>query len=294
MTFRKSRAILLLPILERRPTALKEIQIEVTNYQKKPFPFILHANVPSETKGFYTNWHLEIEAILVLEGTEIVSVDDTEYIAGPGDILVINSGKIHTGGNTNWRHHCLIPSMEFLNELGINATALSLQPLIHDEELKAFFEDVVKQYKEDGPFRQALTRTAAERFLLELYKRYSEPSLFPNADKKSGDFAIAVRVINYLRENFAKDFPIENIAREIGITTAYMCRCVKQTTGMTIVDHLNLIRCRAAYHYLANTNQKVHEVAALCGFNGNSYFAKTFQRVMGISPSEVRKKKGEK
>ncbi len=270
---------------------MDEIQIEVTNFQKKPLPFVLHKNQKSAVDGFYTNWHLEIEVLLTLEGSETVFVDNAAYTTQPGDILVVNSGKIHTGSNTDWRHHCLIPSMEFLSALGINATALSLQPLIRDPELTALFLDIVKQSEDENPYRQALTRVSAERFLLELYKRYSSPSLFTGQDKKSGDFAIAVQVINFLRENFAEDFPIDDISRKIGITTAYMCRCVKQTTGMTIVEHLNSIRCRAAYHYLTNTDKKIHEVAALCGFNGNSYFAKTFQHIMGVSPSEVRKSK---
>ena len=270
---------------------MKDIHIEAVNFQKQPFPFILHRNATATSSGFYTNWHLEIEVLLILEGSETVFVDDAVYTTQPGDILIINSGKIHTGGSTSWRHHCLIPSMEFLSELGIPAAGLALQPLIRDEELQAYFLDVVRQYEASGPYQKALVRVSAERFFLELYSRYSSSSIFTSPEKKSGDFAITVQVINYLRENFAEDFPIDDISRKIGITTAYMCRCVKQTTGLTIVEHLNTIRCRAAYHYLVNTDKKIHEIAALCGFNGNSYFAKTFQRVMGFSPSAVRKEK---
>ena len=269
---------------------MKEVQIETTNFQKKPFPFVLHTDMKSSVDGFYTNWHLEIEVLLTLEGSETVSIDDAVFTTQPGDILVINSGKTHTGSNTNWRHHCLIPSMEFLDSLGISAAALTLQPHIRDAKLTDFYLDIVRQFEDDNPYRFPLTRTAAERFLLELYKRYSSPALFPDQNKKSGDFAVAVRVINFLREHFAEDFAIDEISRQIGITSAYMCRCVKQTTGMTIVEHLNLIRCRAAYHYLINSDKKIREIALLCGFNGGSYFAKTFQRVMGVSPSEVRKK----
>jgi len=270
---------------------MNDVQIEAVNFQKEPFPFVLHTNMKSSIDGFYTNWHLEIEVLLTLDGSETVSIDDAVYTTQPGDILVINSGKTHTGSNTNWRHHCLIPSMEFLNSLGIHATALTLQPHIRSEEMTRFYLDIVRQYENDNPYCQALTRVAAERFLLELYKRHSSPALFTEQTRKSGDFAVSVRVINFLREHFAEDFAIDEISNRIGITAAYMCRCVKQTTGMTIVEHLNLIRCRAAYHYLANSDKKIHEIAALCGFNGNSYFAKTFQRIMGFSPSDVRRKK---
>ncbi len=271
---------------------MKDIHIESVNFQKEPFPFILRKYVDSSFSDFYTNWHMEIEVILLMEGSEVVYVDDAVYNVLPGEILVINSGKVHTGmQSSKWRHHCIIPSMEFLDGLGIDAAALTLQPLIRDESLKRLFEEIVLQSDEDGVYQHALTQVAAERFFLELFKRCSTAATAKKADKKNANFAIVIQVINYLRNHFAEDFPIENISREIGITTAYMCRCVKQSTGMTIVEHLNTIRCRAAYHYLAHSDKKVREVAAICGFNGNSYFSKTFQHVMGFSPSDVRKAK---
>ena len=267
----------------------KGVKIELLKFQDK-LPFILHKYTSSSFSEFFTNWHIELEINYTVDGSESIYVDNDLYVTQPGDILVINSGRIHTGSSENWIHHTLIPSMEFLQSLGIDLSVCSVQPLIRDERLKNLFLNIISESDEEGPYQQMLTVVAAEQFFLNLFKKYATGLLGSSHGVKNGpDFAITVKVINYLRTHFSSDFPIDDIAKEIGVTTSYMSRCVKKATGVSITEHLRTIRCRAAYHYLSHSDMKIHEVAALCGFNGNSYFAKSFRRVIGIPPNEVPK-----
>ncbi len=94
-------------------------------------------------------------------------------------------------------------------------------------------------------------------------------------------------MLDYLRYHFGEDFSIGEIARYIGVYPSYMCQCVKDVTGSSIIDHLNTIRCRAAYQYIMNTDKKIGEIATLCGFHGRSYFAKIFRKELGALPSEI-------
>lgn len=266
------------------------VKIEIPDFRKNELPFILNKYISSSFSEFYTNWHAEIEINYTVDGSETIYIDNDLYITQPGDILVINSGRIHTGSNTNWIHHCIIPSIEFLQSLGIESTTCSIEPLIRDEKMRNLLLDIISESEEDGPYQRALTIVAAQNFFLNLYKNYSVSLLKQSKVlKNSSDFSITVQVINYLRMHFSSDFPIDEIAKEIGITTSYMCRCVKRATGLSILYHLNTIRCRAAYHYLSHSNMKIYEIASRCGFSGSSYFAKTFRRIIGISPSEVPK-----
>ena len=272
---------------------MRDIENDRFDYQKQNLPFILHKNIPSIHKGFYTNWHTEPEFLLIVSGSETIYIENEIYVAEPGDIVAVDSGRMHTGSGPEWKHHCLIPSVEFLETLEINPTELTLSPFIRDEKLAELFLDIVRASDEEAAFWRPKIIVAAERFLLSIYTQYARRSE-KNAVSAKGKvhFVITMRVINYLRTNYATDFPIEDIAREIGITTSHMCRCVKLATGKTIVDHLNFIRCQAAYYYLMHSDKNIYEIAALCGFNNSSYFSKTYQQVMGVSPSETRGKKG--
>lgn len=282
---------------EKEDQALKEIRNDTINFQKQNFPFVLNKNISSTFSVFYTNWHTEPEFNLTIAGQEPIYIDNEIYVAQPGDIIAIEPNRIHTGPGTDWKHHCLIPSVQFLAELEISYSAYSFTPFVRDPKMTELFLDIVRAAEGDGPFQRSKTIVAAERFLLTYYTEYAKPigELHP-AKKNKGDahFAVTVQVINYLRTNFANDFSIEEIADEIGVTVSYMCRCVKLTTGKTIVEHLNTIRCNAAYHYLTHSDKNIYEIAALCGFNGSSYFSKIYQQVMGVSPSEVRQMHGKK
>lgn len=274
---------------------MKGIKNDIFDFQKQNLPFALNKFVSSSFSVFYTNWHTEPEFNITIAGSETIYIDNDIYITQPGDIVAIEPGRIHTGQSTSWEHHCLIPSAEFLEMLEIPYSNYSFVPFIRSPKLAELFLDIVRESESSGPFRRSKTIVAAERFLLTYYTEYAKPIAQPSnvqPGKSDAHFAVTVKVLNYLRTNFAKDFPIEDISREVGVTVSYMCRCVKLTTGRTIVDHLNAIRCRAAYHYLTYSDKSIYEIAALCGFNGSSYFAKIYRQIMGASPNEVRRLHG--
>ena len=45
-----------------------------------------------------------------------------------------------------------------------------------------------------------------------------------------------------------------------------------------------------ACQYLEMTNRKINEVAALLGFEEPAYFTKMFTKMIGITPSQYRKR----
>ena len=264
------------------------IEYESRKYQNLPFHFSLYKNFSSENQQFNTNCHSEIEIIYTIEGPEPICINNDTYLALPGDLTVVNSGHIHTGVGKRWCHHAIIPPNDFLMHLGIGISAYSFTPHIRDGKLSALFLDIIRETESEGPFQKALVRVAAERFLLALLQGYgTNRSETLSNNTNTSEFEITAQVLNFLNCNFDRDFSIDEISRSIGISSPYMCRSVKRVTGVSIIDHLKTIRCRAAHHYLMHTDKPIHEIASLCGFNGRSYFAKVYRQVMGTSPGEV-------
>ena len=264
------------------------IEYESRDYRETPFGFDIFKNWSSEKKVFYTNSHPEIEIIYTILGPEPICINNDTYIAEPGDLTIVNSGHIHTGVGSRWIHHTLIPPNDFLAHLDISLPAFSITPHIRDEKLAKLFLDIIEEVESSAPFHVEMAKVAAERFLLALLRGYGTNRMetFSSFSNES-EMKITSKVLNFLNCHFDEDFSIDEIASNIGISAPYMCRCVKDVTGISIIDHLNTIRCRAAYHYLTQTDKPVNEVAKLCGFNGRSYFAKVYRKVMGTLPSEV-------
>lgn len=268
-------------------------KIEIFGFQNQETAFVLHRYISSTFSEFYTNWHKEIEFVYTVEGSETICIENDSFVTKPGDIVVINSGRIHTGTSTNWVHHCLIPSNEILHALGIDMSTTFLEPHIRDPQIAKSFLQIVNEYEsERAKYGTQFKNLAAQQFLLQIFEKYETNRLSDIESKRDPNFAVTIRVIDFLRRHLATDFSIDEIAQEIGITSSYMCRCVKKATGISIIEHLNMLRCYTARHYILHSDKKISEIAELCGYQSNSYFAKTYQKIIGYSPNETPRKAG--
>ena len=263
------------------------INFERADFKRDSFPCRIYVDYSSDKHDFFSNWHSEPEFIYTVSGSQTIYVENDCYVTQPGDIVVVNSGRIHTITGTNWVHHCIIPSEQIFQSLGISHDNIFLQPLIRDEQLSAAFLNVVNEYKVKRKYDQQYKTLVLQQFLLQTFEKFECNHLSESPQKKNPYFVVTVKVIDFLRQHLAEDFSIDTIAQEIGITSSYMCRCVKAATGISIIDHLNRLRCYTAKHYLMHSNKKINEIAALCGYQSNSYFAKTYQKIVGYPPNET-------
>lgn len=60
--------------------------------------------------------------------------------------------------------------------------------------------------------------------------------------------------------------------------------------GMGPLEYINMVRIQTACEYLKTTDKSITEIAQLCGFITNSTFNRNFSRLMGVSPSQWRKR----
>lgn len=245
-----------------------------------------YQNDSASRHDFASNWHSELEFIYTVSGTETVYIENDCYTLAPGDLLVVNSGRIHTITGTEWTHHRLIPSNELLLTVGVDHSN-SLQPLIQDPQISQAFLKIFKELNCEKNYSKQFQLLAIQQFLLLVFEKYEIDHKTESAPKHNPTFAVTVKVIDYLRQHLSEDFSINAIANEIGITSSYMCRCVKAATGFSIIDHLNMMRCYTAKHYLMHSDKKISEIAALCGYQSNSYFSKTYQKIVGCPPNET-------
>ena len=265
----------------------ERVDFESIDFQKGTYPCRIYMNYKSENHDYFSNWHSEPEFIYTISGSQTIYVENDCYVTQPGDIVVVNSGRIHTIGGKEWAHHCVIPSEQIYQTLGIPYDSIFLQPHIRDKQLSDALLNIVNEYTVERRYAYQYKNLAVQQFLLQAFERFECNHLSESPQKKNPHFVVTVKVIDFLRQHIAEDFSIDTIAKEIGITASYMCRCVKAATGISIIDHLNRLRCYTAKHYLMHSNKKVNEIAAICGYQSNSYFAKTYQKIMGYPPNET-------
>lgn len=99
----------------------------------------------------------------------------------------------------------------------------------------------------------------------------------------------AVRAIKYIDENDTRyDLSLDLVAQELQITAAYLCRLIKQQTGMNYKEYLTRMRMEEAKKLLRNKNANIADVCEKAGYTNVSHFIKTFQKYEGTTPAKYR------
>ena len=80
---------------------------------------------------------------------------------------------------------------------------------------------------------------------------------------------------------------IDCCAKQLGMSRRTLQRLLSEA-GLTFTSLANQVRLQRAKQLLADENQKVADVAAQLGYGNSANFAKAFQRLSGVTPTEFR------
>ena len=109
--------------------------------------------------------------------------------------------------------------------------------------------------------------------------------------KKNDTYQIETikKVLTFLRGSYSQKITVEDAAKIAGMNPQYFCRYFRKMTGCTLTAYLNTIRVEHAKQLLLETDSKVIDIAACCGYENIGYFIKRFQDMAGMPPSAFRK-----
>lgn len=107
--------------------------------------------------------------------------------------------------------------------------------------------------------------------------------------KRSGEIFRKFRKL--LTAHYRQHHDIGFYADELNISTTYLSRIVKQTTGNTVRFLISELLCADARRLLVCTDLDIKEIASQLGFSDQSVFGKFFVKKTGLSPLKFRLRK---
>jgi YesN/AraC family two-component response regulator len=114
-----------------------------------------------------------------------------------------------------------------------------------------------------------------------------------NNKKQSKNYVISLkieRIIEYMRQNINRKITLEELSGLVGLSTYYLSRTFKDTTGYPIITYFNKMKIDKAKELLIEGDKKVKEVAYELGYTNEFYFSRIFKKIEGLSPSEFYSK----
>ena len=94
-------------------------------------------------------------------------------------------------------------------------------------------------------------------------------------------------VVQYIQENYVQPLNLTHLASMAGMSVAQLERYFHKVFHLTPRQVLLKTRLDAATALLAS-DDKVTDVAALCGYTDHSAFTRQFKATVGVTPSEYR------
>lgn len=108
------------------------------------------------------------------------------------------------------------------------------------------------------------------------------------SDSSNRLFEQFCRLRTEIESNPEKEWHIETICRQLGVSTSHFHKKYKSFFGKNLFDELITMRIRKAENLLAETDLTVGTISEMCGYSSYCYFTKQFKKTNGISPSDYR------
>ena len=151
-----------------------------------------------------------------------------------------------------------------------------------DDDIKANILQIYELLSEEGMKR------------LEAYSRFYKllESVIPKIKPIEISIDSTVQsAIDYIAENWDKDFSIADIARKCCVSESTVYHLFKKTLGQTPISFVNFIRINVAIEYLENSSYSISKISELVGFRSDNHFRHTFYSLVGTTPLKFRKGK---
>jgi two-component system, response regulator YesN len=104
-----------------------------------------------------------------------------------------------------------------------------------------------------------------------------------------GNSQLIRNALEYIHRNYDKKISLTGVADILHINPSYLSMLFKQEVGLAFTDYVNNFRVVKSRDLLSRTNLSLGEIAALTGFEDQSYFSKTFKRFNDTTPMAFRK-----
>ena len=216
-----------------------------------------------------------------------------EYIAGPGDLILVGPTTPHDYGvekshgywKNTWIH--FLPRPECLPwlqwpERAPGLMSLSLPSSLRRSILKEL-DFLGESMKGRGPREEELAANALERVLLLC------DSVNPRHNENKGDQRIR-KAVDILSRRYHESFSLDELAKSCGLSRSRLAELFQRETGTTPMKFLENARLHRAGELLKHTSLSLEEIAEQVGFSNSFYLSLRFKKFSRLNPRAYRGK----
>ncbi|MGN1140395.1 MAG: AraC family transcriptional regulator [Oliverpabstia sp.] len=238
------------------------------------------------------HWHRSVEIFAVQEGDIIFFLNNQLYPLHSGEFILVNSNEIHSidAPNPNKTIVLQIPLNTFedyfTREQFIHFTHGTME---QDKKVMELIQNMFETYEQKAYGYEMKVKGLFFMLLYLMVTEYRELDVTEDMIRRNQKLNHLSMITAYIKENYASDLSLEELAKIFGYSTCYLSRMFQKYAGINYKSYLQSIRIEQAFKELINSDHTISEIAQNNGFPDSRAMAKAFYKKYGILPSEYRK-----
>ncbi len=250
-----------------------------------------------------SHWHDDLEFISVLSGSMDYNVNGEILHLEAGQGIIVNARQIHYGfsiAHNECEFYCiLLHPMLLCTSQYIDRDFVS--PVLSDGSLPYVFLDGNIQWQreilsdiesmylcKDKPNAPLYVQNTFYHIWINLSENTLKEKRVKRQDR---NLSVLKDMLVFLQKNYADKITLQDIARSGNVSKSTCLAIFKKYLQDTPTNYLISYRLKRAIKLLKNSDMPITEIALSVGFGGVSYFAETFKKNYGCSPSEYKANK---
>ena len=214
-----------------------------------------------------------IDLTYCVEGEMRYIYEGEEYTLYPGDAILYPKGslRIRRGGDTAARYASF--------NVGYSG---DFEPEVRGVIRKSVRSDTVAILESVRKCHLSLSEHKNERCAALFWSLYYQ--LIDTARENENPHIKHIK--RYIADHLTEKINLSDIAEAVHLVPHYCCSLFSKLEGVSVFDFINAQRVELSKNLIASGTSSLSEVAEQVGFEDYNYFARTFKRVTGMTPSE--------
>lgn len=278
---------------------------EIKSHGTYAFPVLVSHEALSnyERRSFLWHWHGELEWTYIEEGEICYQVNDCVYHLKKGQGLLCNSNVLHMGKAENDQdcryvsitvHPRLFGGFEnsflekqyvepVLDHVAYTHVVLDREPW-QQEILQRLRQVEQLDWQKPDHYEFQIYLLLMENWMTVWQNAWAHPEQAGQDSTESLNMLRLKVIFSYLHQHYAEKITLQDVARQVNLCEAEICRLFKRYMKESLFDYLLDYRVEQSTAVLLEAN--VTEAAERSGFSSPAYYTKVFKERMGCSPRE--------
>ena len=241
------------------------------------------------------HFHEDLEYILVKKGRLGFEVNGERFLLREGEGIFVNSRALHFGYGIAGEE-CVFLCLLFPSYLLGNCPSVEedeVRPYLRRDDAlflekgSGVLEIVLRLWKEkETPSPNLLTYSS---LLFALWAKTIPLFKEEKVERLSPSLALVKAALTFIKCHYQEDIVLTSFAQALAVSPSLLTKLFRHYIHDSPMDYLSSYRLSLAQKRLLSGDENVKTIALSSGYRSANFFARSFKKKYGLSPTAYRK-----